>query len=145
GAYMSLGRRRRPAVTASTRPYLVVHGFTDRSHALIAGARAAVTMGGYNSVCELLAARCPALVVPRTVPRMEQAVRAAALAQVGWVDTLHPDDLTPARIGTWLSRTVTRPRRLLGRIDLDGLVHLRQRADALLTDHHVEAEHHAAV
>src|SRR5699024_10775905 len=130
GPYMSQERRRSLAETASTRPDLVVHGFTDRTHELIAGARAAVTMGGYNSVCELLAARCPALVVPRTVPRMEQAVRAAALAQVAWVDTLHPDDLTPARIGTWLSRTVTRPRRLLGRIDLDGLGHLRRRADA---------------
>ncbi|WP_027286619.1 glycosyltransferase family protein [Ruania albidiflava] len=145
GPYMSQQRRRSLAETASTRPELVVHGFTDRTHELVAGARAAVTMGGYNSVCELLAARCPALVVPRTVPRLEQAVRAAALAQVGWVDTLHPDDLSPARIGTWLSRTVTRPRRMLGQIDLDGLVHLRQRAEALLTDHHVEAEHHAAV
>src|SRR5699024_7014765 len=87
--YETPERRRSLAATASTRPDLVVHGVTDRAHALIAGARAAVTMGGYNSVCELLAARCPALAVPRTVPRMEQAVRAAALARVGWVDTLH--------------------------------------------------------
>jgi len=145
GPYMSQEQRRHLEEIARTRTALTVHGFTPRAHELIAGAAAAVTMGGYNSVCELLAARCPALVVPRTVPRMEQAVRAEALTRLGWVDTLPPAELGPVRIAAWLDRAVTCPRGGLGRIDLDGLVHLCQRTDALLTPYLVEADHHAAV
>lgn len=145
GPYMGQEQRRHLEEIVRTRPGLTVHGFTPRTHELIAGAAAAVTMGGYNSVCELLAARCAALVVPRTVPRMEQAVRAEALTRLGWVDTLSPAELHPARIAAWLGQAVTRSRRRLGRIDLDGLLHLCRRTDALLTPYLVEADHHAAV
>ena len=145
GPYMSASRRRVLDHIAQERPDLIVHGFIARTHEFIASAAATVTMGGYNSVCELLAARCPALVVPRIVPRMEQAVRADALSQLGWVDSLHPEELAPARISTWLARAVSGPRRVLRRIDLDGLVHLPEIADALLNHRPLEVDHHAAV
>ncbi|WP_168211907.1 glycosyltransferase family protein [Ruania zhangjianzhongii] len=145
GPYMSARARRTLDQISQERPELTVHGFSARTHEFIASASATVTMGGYNSVCELLAARCPALVVPRTVPRMEQAVRADALAQLGWVDSLYPNELTPARIGAWLARAVSGPRRVLRRIDLDGLVHLPALADALLNHRPLEVDHHAAV
>ena len=145
GPYISAAGRAALDQIAQQRPELTVHGFTARTHEFISSAAATVTMGGYNSVCELLAARCPALVVPRTVPRMEQAVRADALSQLGWVDTLHPSELTPARIGRWLARATSGPRRVLRRIDLDGLVHLPALADALLNHRPLEVDHHAAV
>lgn len=145
GPYMTAAGRAALDQIAQERPELTVHGFTARTHEFIGSAAATVTMGGYNSVCELLAARCPALVVPRTVPRMEQAVRADALSQLGWVDSLHPSELTPARIGRWLARATTGPRRVLRRIDLDGLVHLPALADALLNHRPLEVDHHAAV
>ena len=145
GPYMSAAQREVLDRIAAQRPELTVHGFTPRTHEFIAGATATVTMGGYNSVCELLAARCPALVVPRTVPRMEQAVRADALAQLGWVDSLPPEELSPARIAAWLTRAVSGPQRVLGQIDLDGLAHLPELADALLNHRRLEVEHHVAV
>ena len=145
GPYMTASHRHALDQIARERPELTVHGFTARTHAFIASAAATVTMGGYNSICELLAARCPALVVPRTVPRMEQAVRADALSQLGWVDSLHPGELAPSRIGAWLARAVSGPRRVLRRIDLDGLVHLPELADALLNHRPLEVDHHAAV
>lgn len=62
---------------------------------LIAGAGAVVSMGGYNTTTELLAAGKPALIVPRVEPRVEQLIRAERLAALGLVEMIHPDDLTP--------------------------------------------------
>jgi predicted glycosyltransferase len=62
---------------------------------LIARAGAVVSMGGYNTTVELLAAGKPALIVPRVEPRVEQLIRARRLAELGLVEMIHPYDLTP--------------------------------------------------
>jgi predicted glycosyltransferase len=62
---------------------------------LLAGARAVVGMAGYNTVAEVLRARRPALLVPRTRPGEEQLVRARAIAELPSYEMLHPDDLGP--------------------------------------------------
>lgn len=59
---------------------------------LIAGARAVVCMGGYNTFCEVLSFDKPALMVPRTEPREEQLVRAQRAAALGLVDLRVPED-----------------------------------------------------
>lgn len=94
-----------------------VPGFVER-------AAATVSMGGYNSVCELLAAQRPALLVPRTVPRMEQALRAERLLQAGLVDVLQPDALTPGRVSSWLSGAVDRRVDTTQPVDLDGFARI---------------------
>lgn len=104
-----------------------VPGFIDR-------AAAAVSMGGYNTVCELLAGGLPALLVPRTVPRTEQALRADRLGDVGLVDVLAADELTPGRVGEWLSAAVTRPRTHDPLVDLDGLDRVPRLAEHLIRD-----------
>jgi predicted glycosyltransferase len=65
---------------------------------LIGAANAVVSMGGYNTVCEIANQRKPFLIVPRTVPREEQLIRAQVLCRKGFCDYLHPDELTPARL-----------------------------------------------
>ncbi len=62
---------------------------------LIQAAGAVVTMGGYNTTTELLAAGKPAVIVPRVEPRVEQLIRAEQLANLGLADMIHPHDLTP--------------------------------------------------
>jgi predicted glycosyltransferase len=62
---------------------------------LIQRAKAVVSMGGYNTTIELLAARKPALIVPRIEPRVEQLIRAERLASLGLVEMIHPCELTP--------------------------------------------------
>jgi predicted glycosyltransferase len=61
-------------------------------------------MGGYNSVCEVLAAEKRALIVPRVAPRTEQLIRAERLQQLGVVEMLHPSLLSPDALGDWLTR-----------------------------------------
>lgn len=63
--------------------------------ALIALATVVVSMGGYNTVCEILTLRKPSLIVPRTVPREEQLIRAQVLCKHGFCEFIPPEFLTP--------------------------------------------------
>ena len=57
-----------------------------------------VTMGGYNTLAEILRLRKKALVLPRRGPRAEQIMRAQLFAQHRLMDYLHPADLTAAKL-----------------------------------------------
>jgi predicted glycosyltransferase len=72
--------------------------FSDDMMSLIGAADVALTMGGYNTVCELLASRRRAVVVPRVVPGQEQWLRAQRMAAHGLIATLHPHQATPAAL-----------------------------------------------
>jgi predicted glycosyltransferase len=76
---------------------------------LLAGARAVVGMAGYNTVGEVLRARRPALLVPRTRPGEEQLVRARAVAGLASYAMLHPDDLGPETMRAAVGRLLELP------------------------------------
>jgi predicted glycosyltransferase len=90
-----------------------------------------VSMGGYNTTCELLSFEKPALIVPRVRPRREQMIRAERLRDLGVVEVLHPDRLSPQTISAWLAQEHV-PPRVRGRIDLDGLSRVPSLLDDLL-------------
>jgi predicted glycosyltransferase len=79
----------------------------DMEH-VITGARAVVAMAGYNTVAELMAARKPALLVPRVEPRQEQLMRARKLKAEGYVELLHPDRLEPRTMRAALASLLAR-------------------------------------
>ena len=78
-------------------------------------------MAGYNTICEILAYRKPALVVPRTEPRTEQLIRAKRFAMLGLVDMLHPSDLTCEAISAWLEAKAERPMAAGEVMDFSGV------------------------
>ncbi len=59
------------------------------------GAVAVVSMGGYNSLCEVLEWQKKTLVVPREGPSAEQRIRSQIFSQRNLVRTLDPQSLTP--------------------------------------------------
>ena len=63
-------------------------GFDGRIESLFAGAQGVVCMGGYNRFCEVLSFDQRAVIVPRTVPRLEQWIRAARAEEIGLVRML---------------------------------------------------------
>jgi predicted glycosyltransferase len=63
-------------------------GFDAKIEALFAGAQGVVCMGGYNTFCEVLSFDQRAVIVPRTVPRLEQYIRAARAEELGLVRML---------------------------------------------------------
>jgi len=56
-----------------------------------------VCMGGYNTFCEVLSFDKRALVIPRTVPRKEQYIRAARAQELGLARMLIDDGLRDPR------------------------------------------------
>ncbi|HUF51138.1 MAG TPA: hypothetical protein VMN60_09910 [Longimicrobiales bacterium] len=70
---------------------------------LLVHAERVITMGGYNSMCELMSLGKHALVVPRRPPRQEQLIRATRLARRGLIHLLSPERLTPAALSAWMA------------------------------------------
>lgn len=86
----------------------------------ISSADAVVSMGGYNSVCEILSTSVPALIVPRDHTRSEQRIRAASLTAAGYLEQHELATLTPDVLSGWIaSRAGTRVDRR--RAELNGL------------------------
>jgi predicted glycosyltransferase len=94
-------------------------------------AAAVVSMGGYNTVCEIMSTNVPALIVPRIQARAEQYIRAASLANAGYLERQDIGTLTPEVFGGWLAARIgtTVDRR---RAVLDGLIRVPQLAADLL-------------
>ncbi|MHA6264541.1 glycosyltransferase family protein [Arenibacterium sp. CAU 1754] len=63
-------------------------GFESQIETLFAGAQGVVCMGGYNTFCEVLSFDKRAVIVPRTVPRLEQYIRASRAEELGLVKML---------------------------------------------------------
>ena len=77
--------------------------FDARLEALMARAKGVVAMGGYNTFCEILSFDKPALILPRTVPRLEQYIRARRAAELGLVTMLSDENARdPARMAAAL-------------------------------------------
>lgn len=98
-------------------------------------ASAVISMGGYNTVCEILSTSTPALVVPRERPRQEQLIRASALRRRGAVELLRSQDMDASALGRWTASAVDR-RTSRAHIDLDGLRTVPTLAHELLSGSH---------
>ena len=132
GPFMPADARARLAAIAAGDPRLTVREFVPDGTSLLHGAARAVVMGGYNTVMEVLSFGTPALVVPRVAPRREQIIRAERLAALGLLDMLHPDELSPQRLGAWLHGRRAPPRPAREVLDLDALERLPHAAAQLL-------------
>lgn len=90
-------------------------GFVD----LVAAADLSVSLGGYNTVMDLLAAGTRALVMPFDQNR-EQRLRAERLRAKGLLGLLEPSDLAPAPLAGRLLAALDAPAPPPAAIDLDG-------------------------
>ena len=134
GPYINDELLRELAPMAWARDDLHVMRFVSDVLPFVNRAAATVSMGGYNSVCEVLATGKPALLVPRTVPRLEQTIRAERLAGVDLVDVVDAAAATPGRLGQWLAAAVHRGPRENASIDLDGFSRLPDLASRVVSD-----------
>lgn len=88
----------RDALVAKSTPMARVETCMEEPELLIQKAAAVVTLGGYNSLCEVLLARKKALVVPRAGPSAEQRTRSQAFSERGLIRVLDSSDATPERL-----------------------------------------------
>ena len=69
--------------------------FHPRMEELISAADLVISMGGYNTICEILTQHTPALIIPRETPRKEQLIRARRMKSEGLLDFIPWTEVTP--------------------------------------------------
>ncbi len=98
GPEMPVEQRETLAAMAKEFDQVILEEFSDDIMSYMAVADTVVAMGGYNTICEILAADKPAVIIPRIKPAQEQLMRAAKMQRLGLFKAIHPDQLTPARL-----------------------------------------------
>jgi predicted glycosyltransferase len=129
GPYMPAKKRRKLINKGAQIPFIEIIEFDNRMEELIAGAKAVVAMGGYNTYCEILSFDKPALMVPRVKPREEQLIRARRAAELGLIEMLLPEEAEDAsRFAAALNALPGRPRPSQSNPDLrlEGLVNISE-------------------
>lgn len=104
--------------------------FYRQMEKLIAAADVVISMGGYNTVCEILSQQTVSLLIPRETPRREQLIRAEAMAGRGLVDYLPWHCLTPEKLSRKLLNLLENPdsyQRAVARFPLTGLATMQRR------------------
>ncbi len=129
GPFMPQGQRRclfKRAKKLGIQTFL----FFRQMERLMAAADLVVSMGGYNTVSEVLSQGTLSLIIPRNNPRREQLIRARAFHRQGLVDYIHPDTLTPDMLWTRISSMFANPapyKDALSRFRFTGIDTMRQR------------------
>jgi predicted glycosyltransferase len=114
------------AIEAGVTGNVKVFRFRPDFASLLSGASLSVSQAGYNTVCDILRARCRAVVVPFTTGgETEQAARAERLERLGLVTALSDADLTPEKMAAAIQAGLSAPpfRQGVLSIDLEGADH----------------------
>ncbi|PHV63913.1 glycosyltransferase family protein [Cyanobacterium aponinum] len=114
-----------PSQNGAVRSNLQVLEYVNEPTLLLKKADWVVSMGGYNSTCEILSFQKRALIVPRITPRKEQLIRTEILNKLGFVDMLHPQQLSADALSQWFRQEKKHHPQTVN-IDLDGLKKIPQ-------------------
>lgn len=137
GPEMRKDHRREIHALASGCSGVQILDFSEDMASLMEAADLVVCMGGYNTVCELLTLKKRAIIVPRTKPVQEQWIRADRLARKGVFRAIHPDQLTPQKLGSMVLEELANTNvhsRLLYQVDMAGLDKIQESIGELLKD-----------
>ncbi|OGR18508.1 MAG: glycosyltransferase [Desulfobacterales bacterium GWB2_56_26] len=69
--------------------------FHPHMEQLMTAADVVISMGGYNTICEILTHGTPALIIPREHPRLEQFIRATCLNKLNLLDFIPWNEVNP--------------------------------------------------
>jgi predicted glycosyltransferase len=129
GPEMADAQRRQILSLAASLPSVIVKEFVADMASSMNAADLVVSMGGYNTVCEILTLRKRAIIVPRVRPVQEQWIRAERMHKLGLLTAIHPDELTAkgliSAVHTELDCDNVVARGLY-QLDLDGLPRICQ-------------------
>jgi len=104
--------------------------FYRQMEKIFAAADVVVSMGGYNTLCEILGQGTVSLVIPRETPRKEQIIRARAFNRQNLVDYIPWDDFTPELLHKKIVALLQTPepyREAISRFQLTGIETMQNR------------------
>jgi predicted glycosyltransferase len=108
GPFMQPEQQAAFTARAARLPNVRAITFDAHLEALMARAAGVVAMGGYNTFCEILSFDKRALIVPRTVPRLEQQIRTERAAALGLVAMLSEEEGRDPQVMAAALRRLTR-------------------------------------
>ena len=136
GPFMPKSQRQRLARRAG-RHRIEVNPFYPHMEQMFKAADLVVSMGGYNTICEILSQGTPSLIIPRETPRLEQLLRARAMKKQQLVDCLPWHELTTSELHgklTAMLADLETYRRAIEGFRLDGIDFIKQRLDRFKED-----------
>ncbi|KAJ7491362.1 membrane-anchored protein [Mycena galericulata] len=111
GPLMHPSKREEIHRQAAQHPSILLIDFEAHLEPIMQSAAGVVSMGGYNTFCEILSFDKRALIVPRTMAREEQLIRTRRAAELGLVDMLLPEECEDAGLlARALHRLSVRPK-----------------------------------
>ncbi len=121
GPLMPVDQQDALIAAASRRGDTTIIPVTTNLVPLIQAADLTVSMGGYNTTVEILASGKPAIIVPRSAPRVEQLMRATLLARMGLVRMAESGPDLASRLAGLVSETLAVPPALPHTLDMGGV------------------------
>jgi ATP-binding cassette, subfamily B, bacterial len=98
----------------------------------IAEADCIVAMAGYNTVCDVLSYRRPAVLVPRPGPSQEQSLRADRLQAWNAAEVVRPSELSSREMTNAIRAVLSRGRPAIPPVSLNGVRNTLDVLDAAL-------------
>ena len=83
--------------------------FYRKMEKAILAADCVVSMGGYNTMCEIVGAARPSLIIPRSVPREEQLIRARIFAERGLLEYIPWETVEAAPMLAHIEKLLHKP------------------------------------
>jgi len=124
-------RAQRDAINERARRLGIrTYRFYQEMENILAAADLVVSMGGYNTVCEILSQGTVSLIIPRETPRKEQLLRAQALHRNHLVDFISWEHVSPNSLHRKVHELLESPgpyRSAISQFRLTGLERMRQR------------------
>jgi len=113
--------------------------FYKRMEEILAAADLVVSMGGYNTLCEILTQGTTCLIIPRETPRKEQLIRAQVFQGKNIVDYIPWKSFSPQILRRKIFEILERPepyQEAICRFQLTGLDIISQRLQAFRNERH---------
>jgi predicted glycosyltransferase len=136
GPFMPKAQRKDVARRAKRLGIKFYH-FYRRMEQLIAAADLVVSMGGYNTICEILTHKKVSLIVPRETPRLEQRIRAEVLKFHNLIDFIPWSELRPERLQERIPHMLADSahiRSAVGAFRMSGFETMRERLTVCSTE-----------
>ena len=132
GPLMQVDQQDALIAAAARRGDVVVIPATTNLVPLLLAADLTVSMGGYNTTVEILAAGKPAIIVPRSAPRVEQLMRATLLARMGLVRMAEAGPDLAQRLAGLVAEALAMPAALPPTLDMGGVRRVGDLLDRLM-------------
>jgi predicted glycosyltransferase len=126
-------REQRRLLAKRAKPFKIkVLPFYSRMEEMFGAADLVVSMGGYNTMCEILSQATPSLIIPRETPRKEQLLRALAFGKRELVEYLPWHELNADNLHRKLTAMLDRLpayRQKIATFKLDGIDFIKDRIE----------------